>query len=474
MSARIAAVWLVVGLLWCTTARAAEAVQDLACVRTGPTWALLQWRSQATRHMVQVRERRRGPWRTAATVAAQSYCVQDLKPGRDYRIRVSPADDLGARSAWREVALQTRAIQPLDVAGLRLWPPQRLATSAPTAMTWPALEAYRGRLYVLEALGCELWLARVVPDDLRVLWRTRLAPQVDETGMCYQAPDLCVQGETLWITWEAHPTAADASPDSARARLMYYDLARDTDQAPGGQVSAPLELEPRIRGRSTESACVAIYQDDVWVCWSEQWQDGGVSRGTIWTGVYDRNVGRVADPIPWLSCPTPCPRRPSLARFGADMVLLFTDAAAAETGTETLMAARSDGGRIYDVAALRRMGRCRQARGAQLYDRLYYVYASDASYPAGGGQYFDIALGRMNALSTGGLRATLLTGLPVSSDMKLNIGPDVAAVGDQLFVAFGKWEEEAVANRHGWGTWVARVGWSGEAETGTEEPGIEL
>lgn len=473
MTYRVGAAHLLLAGLWCAVAHP-EPVTDLACVRTGPTWALVQWTSAAMRHTVQVREGRRGPWRTCATVAAQSYCVEGLQAGRDYRIRVAPADDPSARPQWREVEVQTAPDQPLDIAGLRLWPPRPLTASPPTAMTWPALESYQGRLYVLEAYGCELWLSRVMPEDLKVLWRTRILPQLDESGVCYRAPDLCVHGQTLWISWEAHPTTSNAPPDPTRARFMNYDLSHDTDQAPGGQVSAPLELEPRVRGHGTASASIAVYQDELWVCWTECWQDKGADRAQVLTGLYEPTVGRVIDPIQWTDCPTAAPKHPSLARFGSDMVLLFTDASASVSGTETLMMARFDGGRIFDVATLRRLGRNRQARGVQLYDRFYYVYCTDAAFPAGAGQYFGVALGRMGAPGPGGMREALAAGLPLMNDSKLNVGPDVTAVGDELFVAFGKWEEPAVAEPRGWGTWITRVGWAGEDETESGPWGIEL
>jgi len=319
---------------------------------------------------------------------------------------------------------------------------------------------------VMEAYGGELWLSRVRPDDLKVLWRTQIQPPLDERGVCYQAPDLCVDADTLWICWEMRPAAAGAPPEATRARLMSYDLSHDTDQAPGGQVSAPLQLEPRVRGRGTASPTVAVYQNELWLCWTERWRAGDTDRAQVLTGVYNPALGRIADPVAWTDCPSQNPERPSLACFGSDMVLLFTDASASAAGTETLMMARFDGGRMFDVATLRQLGRNRQARGVQLYDRFYYVYCSDAAFLTGGGQYLGVALGCMGAPAPGGMREALAAGLPLMNDMKLNLGPDVTAVGDELFVAFGKWEEAAVAEPRGWGTWIARVGWAGESQPG--------
>ncbi|MCE5218696.1 hypothetical protein LLH03_16915 [bacterium] len=462
-------------LLLASPARAQTAT--FRVLRQGATWVAFQWDSVATVHQISYRERQKGrrlgSWRQTGKLTGYAYSVINLKPSTTYEFVLHPqaAPGEAAPADLRPVALRatTSPEEPMTVAGLQLHPPRQLGDSQ-VATTCACLEAYEGRLYVLEVRGKELWLTQVDPTHLKVVWSSQLLFPVDDTPPELGGADLCVFDDKLWMTWEVCPTGADAADATQwRQRLAYYDLGGDNNKPEPSRLSALMQIEPpRVAGRrGIRGGSLAPFLDQLWVSWTETYQDAaGRPRSRLWVGAYDPRQGMVPDPIPWMSCPTAFPQSPSIARFQGDLLLLFTDGEAVEKapGSGPLMAARFDGKRFYDSRVLRRLGTNLCGRGIQYFDRFYLLYQSDANYPAAGGAFFDLALGRLPA-QTAGVdpgRDAFLSAIPYVADMKQNRSPDVTALDDSLYAVWAKLDGPTApgSTPRFLGTWLGKVTWS--------------
>lgn len=461
---------------------------DLTSHRRGPSWVLLQWDSTVLRHDVQFGEVRPGwrrplRWETVEGVYALSYSIANLAPDTEYqfRVRAHPLREGQGEVAESEaITVHTRPAKEREWAGLLLWPQRQLQTS-PDAVTQPSIEAYRGKLYVLEAESGSLKLSRIDPGTSDVDWTRAIGAQVNEPPLAAEAPDLCVFDDKLWMTWHVRRGGPEGSDESTcRQRLMFCDLYGEEREDPGEDLqallSAPLEIHPTVAGRETCYGSLCPYLGSVWVSWVEVWtQDDGGSRAQIMLASYDPTEGGLRAPVVWSQCPSACPGSVSISPFEGELVVLFSDRSGQEEGgdSEGLLSARFDGKRFHDIQRLRGLGRNLRARGAQLQDRFYFVYQSDAYYPAGGGMYFDIALGCLPPGHAGSAayERAFATGAPYIADMKHNADADICALGDSLFVVSGKRDEPpgeaawrlmmgagAVApTARGFGTYLGRI-----------------
>ena len=461
-------------------------ISGLASPRQGATWISLRWDSNVTLHDVMWREwrgvKRTERWGMLAGVPPAAYTVGDLKPNTPYQFRVrARGKDPGAKPALSAAVLvRTRAEAPLTWWGLTLWP-ERHFPSPGKDVTFSAIEAYGGKLYVLQTIGARLWLSRVAVagsatprrspqgaftlgrDRMQVEWTRDITPVTSEAEAPCLSPQLRVFGDRLWVTWHAQvkePTDPDFS--TLRQRLMYYDLAeaaKDTADQPYAQrVSAPLEILPSVAGRDTCFGSLSVFQDTLWVQWTEAWREAGDgSRAVITLGAYDAGHGRIAEPIAWLDCPSLGPLTPSAAQFADALVVLYGDGGEdpSSAQAQALVCARFDGRSFQGVRVLRGLGKNREPRAAQVQDQLYVVHQTDLAYPGSGGIWQDLCLTRLDS------RGLVSEALEFVADMKYNSAPSVAAMGDDLYIAYTKqdrWPGESAALRgQSFGTYLWRV-----------------
>lgn len=460
-----------VGAVGPAPAQAVE-VFDLRPVHVGPYWVALRWESNAPGHDVLFREaqpgRRKAPLRVWSGIGTTEYSVGDLKPETPYEFRIralAPGGGSVLASESPPVVVTTLPAAPRNIAGLALWPPRPLGTF-PDRITEPCIEAYQGRLYVLEAHEGGLTLSQVDPESLRVEWTRDLAPGVDEPALRPRAPDMCVYQDRLWIAWQEEAGEGE-EVSGRRVRVMSCDPAAE----PGDpDRSAPVEIEPSSPERDVCCASLSPFTDALWVSWVETWQDDeGRRRGTLRLAPHEPGRSRPGRQRGWEDCPVALPGRPAISPFGSDLVVLFSDEAAQQTtpGREALWCARFDGRRFHNVHLLRTLGSNREARGAQLGDRFYFVYRSDAHYPGSGGLYHDIALGRLlpTTASPRLVMDQFLSGLPYVTDMKHNSAPDITVLGDALFTVHAKRDdarglvadETGIARPRGFGTYIGKI-----------------
>jgi hypothetical protein len=222
-------------------------------------------------------------------------------------------------------------------------------------------------------------------------------------------------------------------------------------------------MAPHYGGTSTCWGSLAVFQDAVWLCWTE-YRPGpmGVPRSNLIFGAYDPEIGYVPDPITWREAPTNRAERGQISPFGADLQVLFSDAAVDEKrpGVVPLMAARFDGLRFLDVHLVRNIGANAAVRGVQYFDKYYFAYETDAAHPTGAGMFRDLNLGRFAPAEVRGLAALdlLATGFPLVADFTRNVGPDLTVLGDDLFVSYTRWQERTPPPDDPLGHWAEAGG----------------
>ncbi len=462
-------------------------VESLTDRARGATWIALQWQSPAQRFDVLYGPS--GPrggeprqYETTEGLYTLAHSVIGLSPDTQYtfRVRAYPmAGSDGDPVLSAPLAVRTLPYAPTEWHGVFFWP-QHPVSLSPAEQTEAAIEAAGGRLYLLQAAGCSLTLSCLEPAGLVVQWTCAFSPQIDDVAPCYRRPDMCVSQGKLWFTWESmKPSGGEPQPGDYRQRLAYYELPGEADERPPDspeRFSAVMEISPSAPDRGTRWGSVASHLDAVWVCWTEVYlsEERPIS-GRLTVAPYEMRTGSLGRPVVWDDCPTTYPADAGISSFGGDLRVMFSDRARLQESPETepLMWARFDGRRFYDVAYLRRLGRNFAPRGVQVADRFYYVYQSDASYPASGGLYYDIDLGRS---AVGGLRvdptgALFVAGVTCVGDMKHNSAPDVAVLGNDLFVAYAKREDQpdpdsgwAARTVRAYGTYITRVTGTAQAE----------
>ena len=449
-------------------------VFDLTSPKQGSSWVALSWDSTVVEHDVLYGElpkwRKKAPKLDAIRdISAFSYSVAGLNPDTvyEFRIRARPAEDSPAKPVVSEpLVVRTLAREPRTFAGLTFWPRTRLSTSS-SSITQACIEAYRGKLYVLQVEKCALTLSRVQPENFRVEWTRDIAPAIDEEPLCYEAPDTCIFQDRLWITWHVRKPGNGDGPGTTRQRLAFYDLSGDLDEDDAEKMqtrtSALLQIMPSVAGSDTRHGSVTPYLDSLWVGWLETSPDGGEgAKSLLKLAAYEPWRGRLATPVTWTECPVTCPGAPSITQFAGELAVLFSDGTDPDAASIPLMFARFNGRRLHDVRTLRKLGRSLKARGVQLYDRFHFVYQSDAEYPTGDGMFFDIAWGRLGvSASVGPERQVRVSALPYEADMKYNDGPDVTALGDVMYAVYSKRDEPAGtdpgAPGRGFGTYIGRI-----------------
>jgi hypothetical protein len=115
------------------------------------------------------------------------------------------------------------------------------------------------------------------------------------------------------------------------------------------------------------------------------------------------------------------------------------------------LAVRSDGSGFYGQQVLGTLGHSRGLRGVQVGDSLHLVCQSDAAYPTRGGRYQDLMLSVFRP------RSQDLTTTTYVGDKTCNRRPDLAALGDKLYLTYGKSSRGPGDAAGAYGTYIGRV-----------------
>lgn len=440
-------------------------VSNLRTVLRRPDYLRLAWDSNADAHVIEWRSLRpkRRPWQRVENVREREYTIILLSPDTEYEVRVSIAqpdfwDEKGQKIFLVKPAMSqplvesTKAWQPRIWAGFKLWPSVHLGTF-PDGTLYPCIEAYEGAFYVLEVRDSELYLSRVIPEDLKPEW-TKLV--VEREPGCYQGiPDTCILHDKLWITWNRQATGRpDYDITQSRQFLTYWDL---TTNERGPTVT----LEPEKPGRGTWEGGLAVLGGQLWVMWMEVRLEGDRRRTQIVCAPYDMEVG-LGERVVWQDCPTVYPYGPSLSSIDGELALLFSDLAALEKEPqqEPLLWVLFDGKTFHGLRWLRTLGRHRYAKGVQFGRSFLLAYKSNSRWLKWSYRFHDIALTKL------GPGAGDASTIAYVDDMKYNSSPDVTLYKGQIYVVYNKFEhayDDLKAPTKLYGTFIGRI----EPEVGT-------
>ena len=427
-------------------------IVEFRTLKLGDSWVNLVWEARGENVSIEWRairgtsaERR---WKRISDIQGNTWTVSALRPDALYRFRLHVST--GKDTAYQEIISKEIEASTLSEKTVRwdildVQSPRQLATSTQTSPAFCCIENWNNQIYLLESTGSKLIIKRLNTLTLQVELTRELISPLDETPD-FNMPDTCVFRDQLWIIW--HSRKPGRTPQDApryRVRLASVDLASLDNATKPVSLGAILELPPRGGGTSTSWGSIAVFQDSIWVCWTE-YRSGpmGVPRSNLQLGQYDPEKGYIPYPIIWTECPTNRPERGHISIFGADLQLLFSDAALQDRqpGTVPLLAANFDGKRFYDLHQVRNLGINTAARGVQYFDKYYFAYETDVQYPTGAGLFQDIHSGRFPSSDARGLTALdiLNTGFPLTSDRTYNTMPDLTVLNDELFIVWTKWQ----------------------------------
>lgn len=407
-----------------------------------PNAALLTWESLPGAFDLQYRALPSSPrrWETTPVLTEPHETLLELQADTDYAVRVRLAlptyyDEQGqvARSPLRPaesdvLTMHTPPLQPRRWNLLRLWPTAPLGTFR-ADQSYPCVEAYQSRLYVVECQDGGVHLSRVQPAGPRVEWTRQLLPRPENGQVLVGLVDTALLHDQLYVTYCLQPTNGGAGRFSqSRQMLAVYDLALDR------LVGEPRAL-PALRPQAgTYSAGLAVFRDQVWAAWLEAWEEGTKRYTRLLLGPV--STAEPTPPQPWDAAPSNYLIGPGLGVFEGQLVVAFTDGAAADQrpGYEPLFAARYDGVVWRSPQKLADLGRNRYPRGVQWGDSYYLLHRTDAPYPSDNGLYQDLTL---TVLGPRGLR---LDTTPYVDDMTYNTCPDVAVLDNTLYIVYQKYD----------------------------------
>ena len=311
---------------------------------------------------------------------------------------------------------------------------------------------YSGSTWSLERRGPDdLYLLKVPPVDAKVSLEApkELVAPIKDPMTEQTLPSVVVYRDRLWLTFTRQATGEPGyAVTDARQMLLSYDFAT-------GKVSEPITLDAVKPGAGTTEGGLTVWQDTLWLLWTEVWLEGGAQRAQVVLATYAPDTG-LGQPNVWDDCPSARPETPSLAIFENQPFLLFSDLAATRTRNdeEPLMCARFNGTDFQNVVTLQGLGRNRCARGAQVGDSFYVVYETDAEWILSGDLYRDIALTRV------GPRGRMVETVWYGDDMKYNVLPDILAEKTGALVVNTKLNRspgDASDPAKQLGTWMGRI-----------------
>lgn len=429
-------------------------ISELRVDRTEATWVTLKWSGPPGPYEISYRDRRRPRDQSIVSknVPGFTYSLVGLQPHARYEVRmrlVRPEhyDEQGQvveppvrladpKPLW----VTTGAWEYRQVGLLRIWPVKALQL-----MDGPGsnarIEAAKDHLYVAQEFGGGIHLSKLSPTTLEPVWTRQLvAPATSGPAPVLQ--DILVLAETLYVLYQRGPT---------ELALVSFNL--ETEQA-AEPVVVPLgEPATRITGSS-----LAGYRDQLWVLWLDETGAGTQARGVLrlalfsgegLTKTYAWGEGLIpggdsaADLVGnSLSRAGFVPAEPSLARFGDELVIPFTDilAEGLEPGYQPLYMIGFNGLAFERLRKLRDVGRNRQARGCQLGPNFYLLSASDANYLTYDGRYRDLVLA---ALPPGQVSLETIRYL---DDQKYDVSPDIVALGESLWTVHDKYDYAPTAD----------------------------
>ena len=310
---------------------------------------------------------------------------------------------------------------------------------------------YGGATWSLERGAEGLYLLKVPPVDAKVSSETpkELVAPIKDPVIQQTYPAAAIYRDRLWLTFTRQATGEPGyALADARQMFLSYDFAT-------GKVSEPITLDAVKPGAGTAEGGLTVWQDTLWLLWTEVWLEGGAQRAQIVLAPYAPDTG-LGQPNVWEDCPSARPETPFLGIFENEPIILFSDLAATRTrdDEEPLMCARFNGTDFQNVVTLQGLGRNRCARGAQVGDSFFIVYETDAEWIMSDDLYRDIALTRL------GPKGRMVETVWYGDDMKYNVTPDILADKTGAFVVnvkFSRSPGDAADPAKALGTWMGRI-----------------
>jgi len=428
----------------------APQLRDLRATRIEATWAAVRWAGPEGSYEVSYRPVRwpRHAWMTADNVRGFSQSLVALEPDTTYEVRVRLQwpphyDEQGQVVAApvppdepARLRLTTAAWRPRTVGMLRIWPMKPMYTMGGPA-SHPRLVAARDHLYLAQQYQGGIYLSKLPPATLVAEWTRELVPPAPTGAPPLALEDLAVLGETLSVLYRRGPN-----------ELVLQGFRLDTEQAEAPLVVSLAEPPARLA-----HAALAAYHGDLWVLTLEE-NDTSRRRGLLRLGLV--SGGRVSETYAWRDAPVLDPAEASLAPFGDELMIPFSDVLAegAAAGRQPLRLVSFDGLRFSGLRRMRDEGRNREPQGVQLGSSFYLAYTSDAAYAGYRGRYRDLLLSILAPDRLGLAAITLL------DDEQCNLSPDIAALGSSLWTVHEKLEhapENASDQPRSYGVFIGRI-----------------
>jgi hypothetical protein len=406
-------------------------------------------------------------WQTESDIHDDIYTLIDLEPDTQYEVKVRALPDQvlddtgqpvdrGLPFETEALRIRTQPLEPRLARKLAQWPPLGVTEpgewapepNAPNLKLWPSyrlggaqpdersriisrIAEYKDELYVVQCSGAGILLAMIRPSDLKPQWPEpkQLVAPVTDAPTAQGNLSTAVFRDKLWLMWSRRPAGKPNSEvTETRQMLLSYDFAT-------GKASEPIVLDSTKPGAGTWQGSLAVWNDQLWLLWTEAWAEGDHIRARVVIASYTPDAG-LGKPVVWDACPTAYPYAPSLSAFESDMIVLFSDRAAGETtpGQEPLMCVRFSGSDFHDPQTIQSLGRNRRTHAVQVADSLYAVYESNTEWMQVDDTYTDIAFTRL------GPQGRMIETLWYVDDMKGNLSPDIVAYKNSLYVIYTKYD----------------------------------
>lgn len=416
------------------------------------------WDADFPRYEIDYRKVEESSWHTISNVWAweNPYNIIMLKPGTIYEFRVrglsvSSGECKDTKGLSRIVESPVIKATTLKEAVIRKFSGLSLSPSYPLleARTYPCIESYKGTLWYTDG---RFYLYKIDPEEKKILWKSN-KPMIEwplDLPLGYMGlPDITVYDDKLWVSCNIQATHhAGYSVTQSRQYLFYYDFVTE-------KVSTPVIVEPTLPEYGSWEGGVQSWRGKLWVMHMDVWLEDDLRRTRIVLRTFED--GKFSQPIIYENCPTAYPYGPSMGLFNDNLIILFSDLAAIEEGSEEpLLYTVFDGKNFSKAKVIQNSGRSRYARGVQIGSRFLCAYKCSAPYfKKFDYEYHDIALSLFTP-STEEEPQTIM----YINDRKYNSSPDIALHEGKICVVYNKLEHlyerpEDPAIHHG--SWIGTI-----------------